>query len=87
MVIERFRNGDAKTIGDRFRSQGRMLPEGVTYVASWMDAKEMRCFQLMEAESAEALEPWVGRWADLVEFEIVAVEISQEFWARVGTND
>jgi hypothetical protein len=83
MVIERFRNGDAKAIGERFQRQGRMLPEEVKYVASWVNAKEMRCFQLMEAESTDTLQPWVALWADLVEFEIVSVETSQEFWARV----
>ena len=83
MVIEKFRNGDARAIGKRFQQQGRMLPEDVKYISSWMDAKAMRCFQLMEAPSADSLKPWIARWEDLVEFEIVAVETSQEFWARV----
>lgn len=84
MVIERFRNGDARTIGERFRSKGRMMPENVKYVASWVDGRAMRCFQLMEAPSSEAMQPWVKAWEDLVEFEIVAVETSQEFWERLA---
>jgi hypothetical protein len=83
MVIERFRNGNAKAIGERFRRDGRMLPPDVAYVSSWVDAKQMRCFQLMEAPSVEALQPWVAHWQDLVEFEIVPVLTSQEFWATV----
>ena len=84
MVIERFRNGDPRAIGERFQSKGRMLPDHVKYLASWVDAKNMRCFQLMEGLSAETLQPWVTAWADLVDFEIVPVETSQDFWARVG---
>jgi uncharacterized protein DUF3303 len=80
MVIEKFRNGDARAVGNRFQQQGRMLPEDVRYIESWMDARGMRCFQLMEAPNAEALKPWIARWEDLVEFEIAAVETSQEFW-------
>lgn len=82
MVIEKFRNEDARAVGKRFQQQGRMLPENVQYVASWMDPIRMRCFQLMEAPNAEALKPWIARWEDLVEFEIVGVETSQEYWER-----
>lgn len=60
------------------------MPGHVVYHASWVDAKEMRCYQVMEAESAEALQPWIAKWKDLVEFEIVAVETSQEFWGKIG---
>jgi hypothetical protein len=86
MVIERFRNGDAKAIGERFRRDGRMLPPEVTYVSSWVDAEQMRCFQLMEAPDAAALQPWIAAWQDLVEFEIVPVLTSQEFWAKVQSE-
>ena len=84
MVIERFRNGDARAVGKRFREKGRMMPEGVTYLASWVDAREMRCFQVIEAESAAELRAWLAAWEDLVEFELVPVVTSQEFWAGVG---
>ena len=86
MVIERFRNGDARAVGERFQRQGRMTPEDIKYVASWVDAKHMRCFQLMEGPSPEALQPWVAAWADLVDFEIVPVETSQDFWATLGRS-
>jgi Protein of unknown function (DUF3303) len=81
MVMERFRNGETKAIGERFARDGRMLPEGVVYHLSWVDAAGGRCFQVMEAERVELLEEWVARWEDLVEFEIVPVVTSAEFWA------
>jgi len=82
MVIERFRNADPRPVGERFQQSGRMLPEGVTYHASWVDASGNRCFQVMEASRRELLAAWVSRWDDLVEFEIVPVSTSAEFWAR-----
>ena len=84
MVIERFKNGDAKPVGERFRRSGRMLPEGLTYQASWVDAANGRCFQVMEASSRELLDEWARRWDDLVDFEIVPVLTSSDFWAQAG---
>jgi hypothetical protein len=82
MVVERFKNGDAGPIGERFRREGRMLPEGVRYHASWVEENGARCFQIMEAADRESLAPWVTCWDDLVDFEIVAVLTSSEFWGR-----
>jgi hypothetical protein len=82
MVIERFKNGDAKPIGERFRRSGRMLPEEVAYHASWVDSTGTVCFQIMEAPKREALDPWIQHWSDLVDFEIVPVQTSAKFWAR-----
>jgi len=82
MVIELFKHGDAKRVGERFQHKGRMLPEGVTYIASWMQTDGSRCFQLMEAADPEALAQWMKRWDDLVNFEAFPVVTSSEFWAR-----
>jgi len=82
MVIERFKEGDTKAIGERFARDGRMLPPGVTYHASWVDEVGGRCFQIMEADRVELLADWVRRWEDLVEFEIVPVVTSAEFWSK-----
>jgi len=60
-----------------------MTPEGVEYVASWVTSDLMRCFQVMEAESREALDEWIDRWADLVDFEVVPVITSAEASERV----
>ena len=83
MVIEHFKNGDPKPVGERFKHSGRMLPEGVIYYASWMDSRNSRCFQIMEAPDRESLEPWTAAWDDLVDFEVVPVQTSAEFWATV----
>ena len=82
MVIERFKSGDANAVGECFKTSGRMLPAGVTYESSWMEIAGAKCFQIMEAPSREALNEWTERWSDLVDFEIVSVLPSAQFWAR-----
>ena len=81
MVIEKFKDGDAKPVGERFARQGRMLPDDVSYESSWMEPDGRRCFQLMRAPTMAALEPWTARWSDLVDFEVIPVVPSAEFWA------
>ena len=78
MVIERFRDGDAAAVFRRFRERGRMLPEGLRYVDSWVAADLSRCFQLMECDDAALFERWIERWEDLVEFEVVPVVTSAQ---------
>jgi Protein of unknown function (DUF3303) len=73
MVIEHFKNRDAVAIYRRFREQGRMMPEGLNYVGSWVEANFDRCFQLMECDDLRLLQQWVLQWQDLGEFEIVPV--------------
>jgi len=82
MVIEHFK-GNAKLIGERFRKSGRMMPEGVVYHASWLEPAGNRCFQVMEAPDAESLNVWVSRWNDLMDFEIIPVLTSQDFWSKL----
>lgn len=86
MVIERFKGGDPKLVGERFRRLGRMMPEGVVYQASWLEPGGERCFQIMEAPSADLLDHWIEKWKDLVDFEVVPVVTSAEFWAKVPTG-
>ncbi len=81
MVIENFKAGNPKPIGERFARNGRMLPEGVTYYGSWLDPAKARCFQVMEAKNRDALGIWIDRWSDLIDFEIVPVLTSEEYWA------
>jgi len=78
MVIEHFRDGRGPDIYRRFREHGRMAPEGLRYVSSWVDLEYQRCFQVMEAPDEAALAGWTRNWADLVEFEIVPVRTSEE---------
>jgi hypothetical protein len=83
MVIERFKDRDFTAIGDRFLRNGRMLPEGVVYLASWIDSPNSPCFQIIEASDLESLDPWIAAWNDSVDFEVVPVQTSAEFWATV----
>jgi hypothetical protein len=78
MVIERFKDRDAKAVYRRFREQGRGAPEGLRYVSSWIEVNFDRCFQVMECDDARLLQRWVTFWSDLIEFEIVPVVISAE---------
>jgi len=78
MVIERYKNRDAKAVYRRFRDKGRMAPEGLTYVGSWIETNFDRCFQLMECGDARLLQAWVTQWQDLVDFEFVPVVPSKE---------
>ena len=83
MVVEHFKQGP-KPVGERWREKGRMMPEGVVYHASWIEPDGSRCFQLMEAESPEALRPWMERWSDLMDFEVTPVLSSADFWPSIG---
>ncbi len=84
MVIERFKNGDPAPVGERFRARGRLIPDssGASFISSWMTADGHACYQLMEAPTRESLDGWIAAWSDLVDFEIVPVQTSAEFWAR-----
>ena len=83
MVVEKFRNGDPVPVYRRFRERGRLAPEGVQYVSSWVDEKLERCFQLMETDDRLLLDEWMEYWSDLVEFEVYAVVSSAEAAERV----
>ena len=85
MVIEHFKEGKAKAIYQRLRERGRMAPDDVKYVASWVDLKFERCFQLMEADSEARLREWTCHWDDLTEFEIVPVRTSADAAAIMNT--
>ena len=78
MVIERFRDRDAKAVYRRLREQGRMMPEGLSYVGSWIEANFDRCFQLMECDDPRLLQEWLLSWGDLMECEIVPVVPSDQ---------
>src|SRR5215475_5391877 len=86
MVIERFKSADPRPVGERFKKSGRMLPEGVAYHASWVDPTGLRCFQIMEAPRSELLDPWINCWDDLIDFEVIRVQTSGEFWAGFEQN-
>ena len=76
MVIERFK--DAPGIYKRLAQKGRMMPEGLNYVASWIDHSLKTCWQVMETEDFVLLERWIDNWKDLMDFEIVPVNTSAD---------
>ena len=79
MIIERFRDNDMLPVYQRVREEGRMLPEGLTYIDSWVEPNFSRCFQLMECEDLRLLQAWVLKWRGTgVSFEIVPVVGSKE---------
>ncbi len=86
MVVEHFKNRDARAVYRRFGEKGRMTPAGLTYVESWVETNFDRCFQVMECEDANLLEQWATHWRDLVEFEFVPVRCSREAAAIMASE-
>ena len=78
MVVEHFRNKDAVPVYRRFRDRGRLMPEGLVYVSSWIDESFERCYQLMETEDRTLLDKWIANWDDVMEFEVWPVITSKE---------
>lgn len=83
MIIEHFKHGDPAPVYRRFAEQGRLAPAGLTYVASWVDERLARCYQVMETDDPALLDEWMSHWRDLVDFEVVPVISSAEAAARV----
>jgi hypothetical protein len=83
MVIERFHDGNPVPVYTRFQAEGRLSPEGLFYISSWVSEDLTTCYQLMEAERREQLDEWMSHWQDLVDFEIVPVITSTEAYQRV----
>ena len=84
MVVELFKNKDAVSVYRRFRDRGRMAPEGLVYVSSWVDDKLERCYQLMETNDRKLFEEWMANWKDLVEFEVYPVITSSEAAEKIA---
>ena len=84
VVIERFRDGDPVPVYRRFRDHGRLAPDGLTYVASWVDEPMAVCYQVMDTDDRTLLDAWIARWSDLVDFEVIPVLTSAEAAARVA---
>ena len=74
MVIERFKDGCYEQIYARLDQQGRMLPDGLVYIDSWVNKEQGVCYQLMETEDKELFASWTKQWEDLVDFEVVPID-------------
>jgi Protein of unknown function (DUF3303) len=82
MVIETYK--DAPAVYQRFRERGRMMPDGVVYIGSWVEESGRRCYQIMEADAPDLLDQWMTNWRDLVDFEVVPVVTSAEASRRLA---
>jgi hypothetical protein len=67
MVIEHFKGADAVPVYRRFRDRGRLAPQGLRYVSSWVDTTFERCYQLMETDDPRLLDDWIAHWSDIVD--------------------
>ena len=84
MIIESFKNRDAVPVYRRFREHGRLAPDGLTYVSSWVTSDMATCYQVMECADPGLLEQWIAQWSDLVDFEVVPVITSAQAVERIA---
>jgi hypothetical protein len=84
MVVEHFKDKDPLPVYRRFRDKGRMAPEGLVYVSSWVDHKLERCYQLMETHDRALLDEWMANWSDIIEFEVYPVVTSWEAAEKIA---
>ena len=84
MIVEHFKNADPLPVYRRFRDDGRLAPDGLQYVSSWVDEKFERCFQVMETTDRKLLDQWIANWSDIVEFEVYPVVTSKDAAARIA---
>jgi hypothetical protein len=82
MIIEDFK-GDPAAVYRRFRERGRLAPDGLHYVSSWVTSDLQRCYQVMSCDDRRLLDQWMAQWQDLVAFEVVPVIPSAEAGAAV----
>jgi len=84
MIIERFKNRDPVPVYRKFRDKGRMAPDGLTYVSSWVTDDMDRCYQVMECDDRRILEEWMTRWSDVTDFEVIPVVTSAQAVERIA---
>ena len=73
IVIENFYEDCLEAVYQRFHAKGRMMPEGLYYLDSWLAKDGSRCFQLMETEDPALFQEWIKNWSDLTQFEVVEI--------------
>ena len=86
MIVERFRDGDARPVYRRFRDRGRLAPDGLRYIASWVTGDMRRCFQVMECDDPALLDAWMDQWRDIVDFEVAPVITSADAAAAIAPS-
>ena len=86
LVIEHFRDRNPVPIYRRFQARGRLMPEGLQYVSSWITDDLTRCYQVMESPDRRLLEQWMAHWSDLMEFEVLPVLSSAAVQSRLAAQ-
>lgn len=84
MIIEHFRDGDAVPVYRRFAERGRLAPDGLRYVSSWVTQDIRHCYQVMECDDRALLDEWMSAWNDLADFEVIPVITSPEAAAAMA---
>jgi hypothetical protein len=84
MIVERFKNGDPVPVYRRFRDRGRLMPDGVKYVSSWITTDMSMCYQVMECDDRRLLDEWMANWSDVTDFEVIPVITSPEARERIA---
>ena len=83
MIVERFKPGKVKLVYERFEKKGRLMPEGLNFINSWINEDVTTCYQVMETNDVSKLHDWMNRWNDLVEFEVNTVITSAQAREKV----
>ena len=86
MIIEKFHSSKGKLIYQRFKEKGRMMPEGVEYINSWINEPVSICYQVMESDCLEKILEWISHWSDIADFEVVPVMTSEEAKEKLFTS-
>lgn len=84
VIVEKFLGGDPVPVYRRFRDRGRLAPEGLQYIASWVSRDLTSCYQIMECDDRTLLDEWMANWRDLVDFEVIPAMTSAEAAAVVA---
>jgi len=82
MILEDFK-GNPAAVYRRFAERGRLAPDGLRYVNSWVTTDLQRCYQVMECDDPRLLEQWMDQWKDIVDIEVIPVLTSSEAAAVV----
>ena len=78
MIVERFKNKNPLPVYQRFLDKGRLAPDGLTYVSSWVDTNYHDCFQIMETDDPKLIDLWIANWSDIVDFEVFPIVPSKQ---------
>lgn len=86
MIVENFKNKNAVPVYRRFREKGRLAPDGLEYVSSWVDENFEKCFQLMKTDDENLIGEWISNWKDIVDFEVFPVMTSAEAAEKIASK-